>query len=101
MGKGDVRAWPLKKPFFEDLKKFWIFFVVTKLEVGGGVKALVAGPLKKYRFLRLPLAWSGRKPPDPAFSLSCPPSSCVDSVIFFLYISVKVLISAILSSFFQ
>ena len=39
---GGVRAWPLKVPFS------------TKLEGGGGGKALVDGPLKK-TFLRLPV----------------------------------------------
>ena len=29
--------------------------MATKFEEGGGGKALVAGPLKKHRFLRLPL----------------------------------------------
>ena len=29
-----VRAWPLRKPFFEARKKIWKFFVVTKLQRG-------------------------------------------------------------------
>ena len=35
--------------FFEALKNLEKKFVATKLE-GGGVKALLAGPLKKYRY---------------------------------------------------
>ena len=50
-GEGVRAGPPRKKNFFLKLEKN----EATKLEGGGG-KALVAGPLKKITFLRLPLA---------------------------------------------